>query len=248
MSLRGRNLIKRFKEGRVLAVDGVSFSVGRGETLGIVGESGSGKSTLAKLATGLLVPDSGSVSFDEREVSGVPEKRRALFRKKVQIVFQEPYASLDPRMRISDILKEPFLIQGNRDKRFLNEKAGELLLWVGLEPRFLDRYPRELSGGECQRVAIARAFSTEPEIIVCDEPVSSLDALIQIQILNLLLRIQREKGTGYLFISHDLRVVHHMSDRVMVLKDGRVCEEGHREDVFTRPKDPYTRLLLSNLP
>ena len=248
MLLEAKGLRKRFKKGNVIAVDGVSFSVNSGETLGVVGESGSGKSTLAKLILRLIPADEGQIFFEGVDISRSNEKSLKIFRKKVQIIFQEPYFSLDPRMKIEDILKEPFILDGQKDKNVLDDKVGNLLKAVELDSRFRSRLPQGLSGGECQRVAIARAISLEPRLIVCDEAVSSLDALVQAQILNLLLKLQMEKGIGYLFISHDLKVVRHMSDRIMVMKDGQVCEMGLREEVFNKPQSQYTKeLLLSSL-
>lgn len=203
MLIEAKNLRKYFKNGRVKAVDDVSFSIEKGRTLGVVGESGCGKSTLAKLVVELLEPDSGEILWEG---------------KTRQIIFQQPFLSLDPRMTVSDILKEPFLIHSVKNKVFLERKVIELLGLVDLNPSFLNRLPRFLSGGECQRVAIARALAVEPELLVCDEAVSSLDVISQIQILNLLLRLQREKGMAYLFISHDPKVVRHMSDEILVMK------------------------------
>ena len=244
MLLEARNLKKSYKEKHVKAVDDVSFSIAQGCTLGVVGESGSGKSTLAKLALGLITPEAGEVYFEGQRLSRMKRKDLKNFRKRVQVVFQEPTLSLDPRMKVADILKEPFLINGEEGAENFERKIAALLSVVELSPDFASRYPRELSGGECQRVAIARALATEPELIVCDEPVSSLDAVAQIQILNLLLRLQAERNVAYLFISHDLKVVRHMSDEVLVLKEGRVCESGPRDEVYRYPKHPYTKALI----
>ncbi len=238
--LEAASLVKKF--GRLTAVDGVSFAVKPGRTLGVAGESGSGKSTLAKLVLRLLRPDAGRVTFEGKDVLSMKGTELLRFRQKCQIVFQDPALSLDPRMRVRDILKEPFLIHS--EKGDLDSRTRALLKSVELDYRFLECFPRELSGGECQRVAIARALATDPEILICDEAVSALDALVRVQILNLLLRLQRERGVGYLFISHDLKVVRHMSDDVLILKDGRVCEEGPRESVFGNPRHAYTRSLL----
>ena len=200
MLLEVKNLKKSFKKGRVKAVDGVSFSLEKGRTLGILGESGCGKSTLAKLVVGLLKPDAGEIIF---------------MGKSAQIIFQQPFLSLDPRMRVSAILEEPFRIRG-RGSGF--KPVAVLLQSVGLDPGLAHRFPHQLSGGECQRIAIARALSLDPELLICDEAVSSLDVISQIQILNLLLRLQQEKGMAYLFISHDPKVVRHMSDEILVMK------------------------------
>ncbi len=239
--LEAASLVKRF--GRLTAVDGVSFSVKPGRTLGVAGESGSGKSTLAKLVLRLMRSDAGRVAFEGKDVFSMKRGELLRFRQKCQIVFQDPALSLDPRMRVRDVLKEPFLIHG--EKGDLDSRITALLKSVELDRRFLERFPSELSGGECQRVAIARALATDPEILVCDEAVSALDALVRVQVLDLLLRLQKERGVGYLFISHDLKVVRHMSDDVLILKDGRICEEGPREAVFGNPRHPYTRSLLA---
>ncbi|MBI4352782.1 MAG: ABC transporter ATP-binding protein [Candidatus Omnitrophica bacterium] len=245
--LRVNGLTKRFKESGVLAVRDVSFSLERGRTLGVVGESGCGKSTLAKLVLRLLPCDGGEIFFEGRRVEGLGERELKVFRRKVQIIFQEPFLSLDPRMRVDAVLKEPFWIQGMREGRSLEKKVKELLGQAGLPPSYRSKYPRELSGGECQRAAIARALALDPELLVCDEPVSSLDALVRVQILNLLLTLQKERKVSYLFITHDLRVARHISDDILVMKDGEVCEHGPREEVFGRPKHSYTRMLLENL-
>lgn len=229
--LEVKNLSKEFKEHRVIALDDVSFQVNPGETLGILGESGSGKSTLAKILMGFLKPDRGEVRF---------------FGKNKQIIFQDPFLSLDPKMRVAAILKEPFQIKKINDKDFLDKKTRELLNLVELPEAFLTRTPAELSGGECQRVAIARALSQDPDLLICDEPVSALDLLTQAQILNLFLKLQQDRNLSLIFISHDLKVIRHMSDRVLVLKSGRVCEWASREELFSRPQHPYTQELLKH--
>lgn len=206
MLLTVENLHKSYPERNVKAVSGVSFSLDRGKTLGVVGESGSGKSTLAKLILGLERPDEGQIYFRG---------------KKMQAVFQHPAQSLNPKMRVREILSEPFLIQGGYDRRLIEKKSVELLDSVELPAHYLNRFPRQLSGGECQRVAIARAICLFPELIVCDEPVSSLDLLVQAGILNLLLKLQKETSVSYLFISHDPAVVRHMSDAVLVMESGK---------------------------
>ena len=209
MLLEARRLKKSFMDGRVRAVDDVSFCIEKSETLGVVGASGSGKSTLAKLILGLLRPEAGKISFHGVSMGAV---------------FQDPLLSLDPKMMVRDILEEPFRIRGEHNRRFLEQKVQGLFSAVELSEKFGRRFPKELSGGECQRIAIARAISTGPELIICDEPVSSLDTLIQAQILNLLLRLQKERGVSYFFISHDRRVVRHMSDHVLVMEDGKVLK------------------------
>ena len=219
MLLEAKHLKKSFMNGRVRAVNDVSFCLQKGETIGVVGASGSGKSTLAKLILGVMPPDGGEILFSAGGGPAFGGQRASM-----GAVFQDPFLSLDPKMTVRDILEEPFRIRGGRDRRFLEQKVRELLLAVELPEAFGRRLPKELSGGECQRIAIARAISTEPELVVCDEPVSSLDLLIQAQILNLLLRLQKAKGVSYFFISHDRRVVQHMSDRVLVMQDGKVLK------------------------
>lgn len=219
MLLEVKNLTKSFKKGGVKAVSSASFSLEAGKTLGIIGASGCGKSTLLKIILRLLPSDSGEIYFEDKRIDGLPEKKLKDFRQKTQIIFQDPYLSLDPRMKVADILKEPFFISKEK-KEGLDERIKALLDSVGLPVRFLTRYPHELSGGECQRVAIARAVSRGPRLLLCDEAVSSLDVVNKIQILNLLLTFQKEKGTSLLFVSHDERAVRHMSDEVRVMSDG----------------------------
>ncbi|MBI3252897.1 MAG: ABC transporter ATP-binding protein [Candidatus Omnitrophica bacterium] len=220
--LEANHLRKTFKKHGVKAVDDVTLAIPKGRTLGLVGESGCGKSTLAKLLLGLLPADGGEVFFGGQKIAALKGAGLKNFRKNAQIIFQHPHASLDPRLRVREILAEPFWIHGRPDASFLKQKVAELLERVGLPPHFSERLPRELSGGECQRVAIARAVSLDPALVICDEPVSSLDALVQAGILNLLLRLQREKGIACLFISHDLRVVRHMSDEILRMKCGKI--------------------------
>ena len=220
MLFEAKNLAKTFKPGGVKAVCEASFALEEGKTLGIIGASGSGKSTLLKLLLKLELADRGEIYFQGRRIDHLPEKNLKDFRRKTQIIFQDPYLSLDPRMKVSDSLSEPFLITGEKRSPRLRDKITGLLASVGLAEYFLARYPHELSGGECQRVAIARAISLEPRLLLCDEPVSSLDALTKIQILNLLLGLQKERGIGFIFVSHDRRAVRHMSDQVQVMVDG----------------------------
>ncbi|KQR52854.1 ABC transporter ATP-binding protein [Leifsonia sp. Leaf336] len=249
--LEARDLVKRFhtSDGTVTrAVDGVSFTLHAGETLGIVGESGSGKSTTAKLALGLEHLDAGDVRLLGHEWSSLPEARRRALRRRISVVYQDPLSSFDPRWTVERILldalrAEPFAGSAERDARVL-----ELLAQVGLSAEVLPRFPLRLSGGQRQRVAIARALAPRPDVIVLDEAVSALDVTIQAQILDLLVALQRESGAAYLFISHDLGVISHLSDRVLVMKDGRVVEEGTAEDVFERPQQPYTRDLIAAIP
>ncbi|WP_432933237.1 dipeptide ABC transporter ATP-binding protein [Microbispora sp. CA-135349] len=227
------------------AVDDVSFHLHAGETLGVVGESGSGKTTLARLVLGLLAPDAGEVTLRGGPWSGLPERERRPLRPAVQVIAQNPLDSFDPRHTVGRLVADPLsaLPRGRR-----GERAAELLGRVGLPPELLGRRPRELSGGQRQRVAIARALALRPEVLICDEPVSALDVSIQAQVLDLLAEIQAEDGTALLFISHDLGVVRHLSHRVLVMKDGRVVEEGDAGEVFHQPRHPYTRELLAAVP
>ncbi|MEU7857075.1 ABC transporter ATP-binding protein [Nonomuraea sp. NPDC049141] len=225
-------------------VDDVSFTLHEGETLGIVGESGSGKTTVARLVLGLLEPETGQVRLHQRQWSGLPERERRPMRRRVQLISQNPLDSFDPRHTVGRLVAEPLALP-RRERR---ARALDLLERVGLPAAYATRHPRELSGGQRQRVAIARALGPRPGVLVCDEPVSALDVSIQAQVLDLLAEIQAEYGTAMLFISHDLGVVHHVSDRVLVMKDGRVVEEGEVEQVFQQPRHPYTRALVDAVP
>jgi peptide/nickel transport system ATP-binding protein len=235
-------LTKSYGPRRV--VDDVSFTLHEGETLGIVGESGSGKTTVARLVLGLLEPETGRVSLHQRQWSGLPERQRRPMRQRVQLISQNPLDSFDPRHTVGRLVTEPLALP-RRERR---ARAQDLQERVGLPAAYADRHPRELSGGQRQRVAIARALAPRPDVLVCDEPVSALDVSIQAQVLDLLAEIQAEYGTALLFISHDLGVVHHVSDRVLVMKDGRVVEEGAVEQVFQQPRHPYTRALVDAVP
>lgn len=222
----------------------LSFSIGRGETLGLVGESGSGKSTAASLVAGLMAPSGGSLSFDGQPLAALATGRSAALRRRVQIVFQDPLSSLNPRQRIATILERPLTMFTPLRGAALRERAQSLMRAMDLDPALLECYPRQLSGGQQQRVAIARAFAAEPDLVICDEITSALDVSVQAQVLELLLALQRKTGTAYLFISHDLGVIRRMADRVVVLRHGEVCEAGPTEDVFRAPRSDYTRLLL----
>ena len=246
MLIEAKHLKKHYHSGRVKAVEDVSFGLSKGKTLGLLGESGCGKSTLAKLLLKLVPSNGGEIIFKGDNISHLKEHKLKPFRKKAQMIFQEPLSSLDPRMKVSQILKEPLIIHGEKGKEILNKKVRELLNVVELSSVFLDRLPHQLSGGECQRIAIARAISLEPELIVCDEPVSSLDALVQAQILNLLLKLQKEKKVAYLFVSHDLKVVKHMSDEIMVMQNGQIVEHDPPQKITTSPDHPYTQQILNN--
>jgi len=249
--LEARGLVKRFhtSDGTVTrAVDGVSFTLRAGETLGIVGESGSGKSTTAKLALGLEQLDGGDVRLLGQEWSALPESRRRALRRRISVVYQDPLSSFDPRWTVERILLDALRSESFTDPAARDARVHELLGQVGLGAEVLPRFPLRLSGGQRQRVAIARALAPRPDVIVLDEAVSALDVTIQAQILDLLVALQRESGVAYLFISHDLGVISHLSDRVLVMKDGRVVEEGTAEDVFERPQQPYTRDLIAAIP
>jgi peptide/nickel transport system ATP-binding protein/oligopeptide transport system ATP-binding protein len=246
--LRVRDISVRFKRGRRLAiraVDGVSFDIAPGETVALVGESGSGKSTAARAVLGLVDLAGGSVELDGCDMSAMPRKQLRAFRSRVQMVFQDPYSSLDPSMTVAESIAEPLRFHTDLDAAARRERVLQLLRQVGLRPEHADRYPHEFSGGQRQRIAIARAIAVHPRLVVADEAVSALDVSSQNQILLLLERLSRELGIGYLFISHDLAVVRHIADRVMVMYLGRIVEEGATEAVFSDPRHPYTEALLS---
>ena len=232
----------------VRAIDGISFDVAEGETLGLVGESGSGKSTTAYCVLQLLPPSSGSVRFRARELTtlGRDELRRT--RREMQIVFQDPYASHNPRMRVGEIVEEPLVVHAVGTRRSRQATVRNLLDLVGFNPEFANRYPHEFSGGQRQRIGIARALALNPRLVVCDEPVSALDVSIQAQILNLLKDLQEELGLTYLFIAHDLAVVRAMSDRIAVMRNGKILELGPAEQVYADPQDDYTKTLISAVP
>jgi len=242
----GPRTLRRGRTRREVVRD-VSFAVERGTTLGIVGETGAGKSTVGRMLLGLVRPDSGTVAFEGSEVGALRRRELRGFRQRAQMIFQDPFASLDPRMVIRDIVGEPLLIHRSLRGRELEERTVALLERVGVRPDQLDRYPREFSGGQLQRIAIARALSTEPDLIVCDEPVAALDVSIQAQVLNLLLDLQRERGLAYVFISHDLALVRLLSDHVLVMRDGEVVEQAPTERIFEAPQQDYTRRLIASM-
>jgi ABC-type oligopeptide transport system ATPase subunit len=232
----------------VNAVDGVSFEIQEGRTLGLVGESGSGKSTTGYCILQLIKPTAGSVRFQGKELTKMGREEVRKMRREMQIVFQDPYSSLDPRMTVGDIVAEPLEVHGVGSRRGRRARVRELLDVVGFNPDYGNRYPHEFSGGQRQRVGVARALALNPSLIVCDEPVSALDVSIQAQILNLLKDLQRDFGLTYLFISHDLAVVRGMSDDIAVMKDGKIVETGTADEVYEHPKHEYTRALLAAVP
>jgi oligopeptide/dipeptide ABC transporter ATP-binding protein len=255
--LEAKNLVKHFVADRsifgrpkayVRAVDGVSFSVDAGETLALVGESGCGKSTVSRLVLRLIEPDAGEIRFDGTDLLAMNANELRAFRRDAQIIFQDPYASLNPRMTVGQILTEPLALHALVRPDGRRERVEELLRLVGLEPRFARRYPHEFSGGQRQRIAIARALAAQPKLIICDEPVSALDVSIRSQILNLLRDLQERLGLAYIFVSHDLAVVKHIADRVAVMNLGTIVETAEAEELFASPRHPYSRALLSAIP
>ena len=245
--LEARDLVKEF--GGHAAVDGVSFDVARGETFGIVGETGSGKTTTARLVARLLEPTSGTIRFDGRDVAELRRGELKALRRDVQMVFQDPYSSLNPRKTVGSIIAEPFAVHGLHEGRAERRRAvQELMDRVGLNPEHYNRLPHEFSGGQRQRVGVARALALEPKLILADEPVSALDVSIQAQILNLLRDLKRDLGLTLVLISHDLAVVRYMSDRVAVMRAGRIVETGASQTLFTRPQHEYTAALVAAIP
>ena len=232
----------------VKAVDGVSLDIKKGETLGLVGESGCGKSTLGKAILRLTEPTGGKVLFNGADITSIPKSAMRDQRKHLQMIFQDPYASLNPRMTVGNIIGEPIRTFGLSDGGSVESKVQDLMETVGLSRRFIKRYPHEFSGGQRQRIGIARALAVEPEFIVADEPISALDVSIQAQIMNLMQRLQREKDLTYLFISHDLRAIRHLSDRVAVMYLGRIVEIADGKDIYREPLMPYTKALISAVP
>ncbi|SET40076.1 peptide/nickel transport system ATP-binding protein/oligopeptide transport system ATP-binding protein [Oceanobacillus limi] len=234
--------------GHLKAVDDVSFQIHKGETLGIVGESGSGKSTLGRVMLRLLDPTDGTINFNDVDISQLKKKEMNEYRKDMQIVFQDPFASLNSKMSVGELIEEPLLVQTSLSRSERQQKAAEMIEKVGLRRSDLQKYPHEFSGGQRQRISIARALVLEPKFVICDEPVSALDVSIQAQVLNLMKDLQDDLGLTYLFIAHDLSVVKHISDRVAVMYLGRIAEIAPKKELYNNPLHPYTKGLLSSIP
>jgi oligopeptide/dipeptide ABC transporter ATP-binding protein len=245
--IRGPGLLAR-TVGHVQAVDGVSLTLRRGQTLGLVGETGSGKTTLARCIAGLIPITSGRVVFDGHEIAGLSRRAMRPFRRDIQMIFQDPYGSLNPRRRVGSIIGDPFSVHRTASGGARKRAVQDLMERVGLNPEHYNRFPAEFSGGQRQRIGLARALALRPKLIIADEPVSALDVSIQAQILNLLADLQHDFGLTYLFIAHDLEVVRHVSNQVTVMYLGRICEQGPKDPVYDTPRHPYTAALLSAAP
>jgi oligopeptide transport system ATP-binding protein len=243
-----RGFLFQKKVGAIKAVDGISFDIKRGETLGLVGESGCGKSTTGRAILQLYRPTSGDVFFEGDNLTKLSGERLRRMRRRMQMIFQDPYASLNPRMTVGDVIGEPLVVHNISSGQARRERVQELLRIVGLNPYFVNRYPHEFSGGQRQRIGVARALAVQPDFIVCDEPISALDVSIQAQIINLLEELQTQFNLTYLFIAHDLSVVRHISDRIAVMYLGKIVELTGRKELYDRPLHPYTQALLSAVP
>ena len=242
-----KGILKR-KVGDVKAVDGVSFDIRKGETLGLVGESGCGKSTTGRAVLRLYDPTDGSVSFDNTDIADLSDTEMRAMRPRMQMIFQDPQACLNPRMTVGGIISEPLIEHTDLNSKQRDDKVQELLKAVGMNPGFINRYPHEFSGGQRQRIGIARALALDPDFIVCDEPIAALDVSIQAQVVNLLQDLQNDRGLTYLFISHDLSMIRHIADRVAVMYLGKLMELASVKDLFANPSHPYTQALLSAVP
>jgi oligopeptide/dipeptide ABC transporter ATP-binding protein len=252
-----KDLVKNFplkktrlfqKQRCVHAVNGVSFHLNKGETLGLVGESGCGKTTTGRVILRLIEPTAGTIHFTGQDVAGLNEKELKNFRRSAQMIFQDPFASLNPRMTVGDIVGEPLLVHGIGAAGDRADRVAEVLDKVGLEPAYTRRFPHEFSGGQRQRIGIARVLTLNPQLIIADEPVSALDVSIQAQIINLLVRLQEELQLSYLFVSHDLAVVEHISDRVAIMYLGKIVEIASSDSIYNEPRHPYTQALLTAIP
>ena len=243
-----RGTIRKRVVGQIRAVDGVSFDLYRGETLGLVGETGSGKTTVGRTMLRLYEPTAGEVIFDGVDLMTMKGKDLDRMRRRISMIFQDPFASLNPRMTIGSIVGEPLIVHEAGNKKERQARVQQLLELVGLNPQFVNRYPHEFSGGQQQRIGIARALALDPELVICDEPISSLDVSIQAQIVNLLDRLQDELGLTYLFIAHDLSMVRHISDRIAVMYLGKIVELADRDSIYGNPLHPYTQALMSAVP